>query len=53
MSPEFIENLFICGIIVCVLLAGYGIISLLGLMIVKVWDRARRKHRWYCVRRVL
>ena len=55
MDPElnFIEMLFICWLIFGAFLLGYSIIQLLGLMVVKVWDRKKRKHRWTIVRRVL
>lgn len=31
--------------------AGYGLVLLLGLMIVKVYDRRKKKHRYAIVRR--
>ena len=54
MDPElsFVENLFILWLIFGAFLIGYAIIQILGLMIVKVWDRTKRKHRWSIVRRV-
>jgi len=48
-----LENLVICWIIGVGLLALYGLCCLFGLGIVKVWDRKRRKHKWYLVGRCL
>lgn len=45
MTDELLSIILIMGI----LLAGYGIVCLLGLCIVKVWDRRKRKSKWYLV----
>jgi len=55
MLPEldFTESLFVCGMITLLFLALYGLVCLLGLAIIKIYDRTKKKHRWAIVRRVL
>lgn len=45
MTDEPLSIILLMGIF----LAGYGIVCLLGLMVVKVWDRKKRKFRWWVV----
>jgi len=49
----FSEELFICGAIVTAMVAGVLIFHGLGLMVVKIWDRAKQRKRWAVVKRCL
>lgn len=50
---EFMENLIVCWILAVCMLAGYGIVSLVGLMFWKFRCRDRRRKGYYAVGRVL
>ena len=51
MELTMTEGLFTCIAVGTVLIAGFAVVNLLGLMIVKLWDRSRRRSRWFMVRR--
>ena len=51
MELTMTEGIFVCIAVGTALITGLAIVNLLGLMIVKLWDRSRRKHAWYMVRR--
>ena len=51
MELTMTEGIFTCIVVGTVLITGLAVVNLLGLMVVKLWDRSRRKHAWYMVRR--
>ena len=53
MDLTFVEGLFVCFVLGVCMLAGYGLVTIFGLMVVKVWDRRKRKHKWRVVGRCL
>jgi len=51
MELTMTEGTFVCIAVGTALIGGFAIVNLLGLMIVKLWDRSRRRSRWFMVRR--
>ena len=50
-SMSYTDAFFVMLVIGGLFWAGYGLVMLLGLMVVKVWDRTKKKNRWHIVRR--